>query len=897
MLRPGTGYINTTLNNAAAVHIPFVFSIDDTAIVEVTDSKFRVELDDVIITRPSVTTAITNGTFATNLTGWTDEDESGATSEWVASGYLGLRGTGFAAAVRTQVVTVNQLGTEHGITILVTRGPVTIRIGSSAGDDDYLRETAFQEGQYSISITPTTNLYIRISSRELRQSLLNTIIIEAAGEMQIPAPWTADDLPLLRWDTSGDVIFVCDGDNQQRRIERYGTRSWGIALYQPEDGPFRTVNTGTTTLTPSALTGDITLTSSTPLFKPTHEGALFRITSIGQTVTSTITGANQFTDDIRVIGVGTQRSFTLTITGTFSGTVTLQRSVSEPGSWVDVSTYTAATSTSYSDGLDNQIIYYRIGIDSGDYTSGSAVVTLAYASGGLTGVCRVSNYGSSTSVSAVVLKAFGSTSGSTDWSEGAWSEYRGFPSAVTFFDGRLWWAGRDKIYGSVSDAFSSFDDEVEGDSGPISRSIGSGPVDRINWLLPLLRLMVGAELAEHSARSSSLDEPLTPTNFNLKTPSTRGSSPVAALKIDGSGIFVRLNRLFELAYNETYSVTSDYGGTDLTMVAPEVGGEEFTRIAVQRYPDTRIHCIRDDGKVAVLIFDRAEDLKCWIEVETDGIVEDVFVMPAEQGDVEDKVYYLVNRTINGTTKRYRERWTFEAESAGGTTIYDGDSATVLTAEYPDGTVVTVRDSTGTKIGNNLTVTDNTITLASAVTYATITPSIYKLSDSHVTYSGVATTTFTAAHLPNETVVIWGDGKDLGEFTLNASGVVTIPSVQTYCGGLAYTARYKSTKLAYAAEAGTALTQRKRVTYLGVILSDTHIGGLLYGQDFDNMDELPLMEDGQEMSTNHIYASYDKDAFEFPGDYNTDSRLCLQSASPKPCTLLAAVIGMETFEKI
>ncbi len=369
------------------------------------------------------------------------------------------------------------------------------------------------------------------------------------------------------------------------------------------------------------------------------------------------------------------------------------------------------------------------------------------------------------------------------------------------------------------------------------------------------------------------------------------------MRIDNSGIFVRLNRLFELAYAETYSLTSDYGGTDLTILAPEIGNNNFTRIDVQRYPDTRIHCVRDDGKVAVMIFDRSEDVKCWITVETDGEIEDVIVLPALEGDMEDRVYYTVKRMVNGSPVRFLERWAFENECSYGTTVYDSTSATVLDADYPDGTVVTLRDVNGTKIGLNLTVSDKQVTLASAVSYATITPSLYKLSDSHVVYSGVATTTFTAAHLPYAEVVIWGDGIDLGTFTLSASGTVTIPSVETYCGGLYYRSRYKSTKLAYAAQGGTALTQVKRVNNLGVILASTHIGGLQYGMDFDNMDDLPLVEDGQTMSTDFIYPSYDKKSFEFPGDFDTDSRLCLQSASPRPCTVLAAVVGLETNERL
>jgi hypothetical protein len=900
MLRPGYEYIDSTKSDAAAIHIPFIFSIDNTAILELTDSVLRIRIDEDVLTRPSVTTTISNGTFDSNLNNWTDADESGATSQWVTGGYMGLTGTTFNAAIRTQQVTVSggNINTEHGIRVVIARGPVTLKIGSAAGTDDYVTETSLKTGTYSFAVTPTGDMHISLSSLTQAQSLVDSVTIESAGAVEITTPWNAAALPYIRWDQSGDVVFCCDGTVQQRRIERRATRSWGIAVYQPNDGPFLSANTGTTTITPSAISGDITLTASKALFRSSHVGALFSITSTGQNVSAAITAENQWSDPIRVTGVGNARQFALAITGTWTATVRIQQSVGAVGSWANYVSYSGNTTDNQNDGLDNQIVFYRIGVATGEFTSGTANVSLTYASGSITGFARITAFSTSLSVSAAVVKNLGGTTATSSWAEGAWSTYRGFPSANTLYEGRLWWAGKDKIYGSVSDAFDSFDSTTEGDSGPISRSIGSGPVDRINWLLPLLRLMVGSEMAERSARSSSLDEVLTPTNFNLKTPSTRGCSPVPPIKIDSSGLFVRLNRLFELSYSETYSSTSDYGGEDLTVLCPEIGNLRFTRIAVQRYPDTRVHAIRDDGKVAVLVYDRVEDVKCWILVETDGEVEDVFVLPAEQGEVEDKVYYLVKRVINGSTKRFLERWATEAECSGGTTIYDSVSATVLTAEYPDGTVVTARDSSGTKIGN-YTVSDNTITLGAPVTFATITPAIYKHGDSHITYSGIATTTVTAAHLEGESVVVWADGKDMGTYTI-ASGTATLPvSVQTYMVGLGAEAKYKSTKLAYAAQGGTALTQRKLVNYLGVILSNTHIGGLKYGQTLNDadMDDLPLIEGGQEMDTDHIYASYDKDQFEFPGDYDTDSRLCLKSAFPKPCTVLAAVVGMQTNETL
>ncbi|HET7409260.1 MAG TPA: hypothetical protein VFJ13_03605, partial [Paracoccaceae bacterium] len=240
MLRPGLGYLGSARGDAAAKIVPFVFAADDVALVEVTDSILRVWVDDAPVRRAAVSSAVANGTFGSAITSWTDADESGAASAWATGGYLSLTGTGFNAAIVRQQVTVATAdrNTEHALRIVVERGPVTLRVGSTAGDDDYIRQTGLGAGTHSLAFTPAGDFHIQFSNRAARAALVDSVSVEGAGRLELPVPWTADDLGLLRWAQSADVIFVaCDG-HQQRRIERRGVRSWSIVLYQPLDGPF-----------------------------------------------------------------------------------------------------------------------------------------------------------------------------------------------------------------------------------------------------------------------------------------------------------------------------------------------------------------------------------------------------------------------------------------------------------------------------------------------------------------------------------------------------------------------------------------------------------------------------------------------------------------------------------
>lgn len=840
MLRPGLEYIGSSYANRSAVFIPFVFSTTDTALIELTDNLLRIWRNDELISRESVSTSITNGTFDSNITGWTDDDEAGATSAWVTGGYMGLTGNGFSSAIRYQSVSVAgaDQGVEHALRISITRGPVRLRVGTSSTGDDYISETLLGQGTHSLAFTPTGTFYVQLLNDTKYVALINSVAIESSGTMTISTTWNSADLELIRWDQSADIVYVACEGYQQYKIERRSATSWSVVRYQPDNGPFFTYNQTGIRLTPNGISGDITVTASTRFFRSSHVGAIFRIDSVGQLVTLAVSGDDQFTGDIRVTGIGASRDFTITLTGTWAGTVTLQRSIGETGAWVDVTTYTANTTATYNDALDNQIIYYRIGIKTGEYTSGTVTCQLEFEGGSTTGIFRVTGFSSATSVSAAVLVDLGGTDSTTSWAEGMWSGYQGYPSAVALYEGRLFWAGRDKVWGSVSDEFEDFDDETLGDSGPISRSIGSGAVDVINWLAPVQRLLLGNDGREMSVKSSSFDEPLSPTYFNIKPISSQGSAKVGCAIVDTSVLFVQRSgsRLYQLGYDIQ---DNDYSPSDLTALVPEIGQPGIVQVAIQRQPDTRIHCVRSDGKVAILVSEKVENVRCWILFETAGYVERVSVLP---GADEDAVYYHVRRTVNGSTVRYLERWALESECEGGT--------------------------------------------------------LNKQADSFYEYSGAASTTISGlGHLEGKSVVIWAAGKDLGTKTVTGGQITGLSeSVTSAIIGIGYDAQFKSTKLAYGAQLGTALNQRKRINQLGVVLKNTHYQGLRYGPDFDNMDELPLTQEWGSIAADTIHETFDEDTFEFSGDWSTDARLCLEASAPRPCTVLACVIGMSTHEK-
>lgn len=846
MLRPGTWFLGTTHANARARYFPFVFSAGDQRLIELTSNVMRIWNNHALVTRPGVTTTITNGLFNTDLSGWTDADESGAVSQWGTGGFMFLQGTGVNKAIRRQTITVSgsNIGKLHSVRLVIATGQVLFRVGFSVGGDELFEERLLTEGEHSLAFTPSGNASITLASRTAYITAITQISIESAGPVAVITPWATVDLNSIRMDQSGDVVYVaCANDPaylQPYKIERRQDDSWSVVKYLPEDGPFRVQNVLPISISSSTIIGNTTLTASDDIFTSGNLGSLYRIESSGQQVFSNLAGSDQFTEAIRISGFGAEeRGFDIIISGVWAGTVTLQRSFGTPGAWIDAETYTSnQTITDYDDNLDDQIVWYRLGFKSGEYSSGTSSVSLTYERGSITGIVRITFVSSSRVASAQILRPLGHTIASNMWSEGSWSSRRGYPTAVALFEGRLWWAGSDRNWGSVSDAFESFDDNEDlGDSGAINRSIGSGPVDNIAWMLPLQRLILGGHGGEHSVRSSSFDEPLTPGNYSIKEASTQGSANIQAIKIDSTAMFVQRSnkKLYEIVFD---SELYDYTSTDVSILTPEILFAGVVAIDVQRQPDTRIICVLDDGTLAILVYDKAEEVRCWVTCSSQMEFIDVCVLPAGSEREEDNVFFEV--------------------------IWQGSHHLCLLE------VENKCEGEATHNCFDLFATDE---------------------------SGATMTTMGGlSHLANDTVGVWADGQYLGTRVVNGSGVISLGGTYAMVtAGLLYDGTYKSTKLAYAAQVGSALTQPKRVAQLGAILSKTHYQAFQYGPDFDNLDPLPLVHNEKTVAAHTIHAHHDQDMFEFDGEWDTDSRVCIKMVGPLPCTVLALVVAVDTEE--
>jgi hypothetical protein len=936
-LRPGLKYLFPTRSSAACVPIPFVFGADDTAILELTDSHLRVIVDDALVTRPSVSTSVTNGDFSSG-TGWTLTTTADCTANInsTVAGQLYLQANargGSASALRSVSVAGGDQNVLHALRIEVTFGPVTFMCGSTSGGSEYIGPVVLETGTHSLAFTPTGGtFYVKFETTLQRYCQVDSITVESSGTFDIGTPWAAADLSKIRYDQSGDVVFIACEDYQQRKIERRDNNSWSVVFYRTDDGPFSFADTNRVSLTSNVFEGSGTLTASAPIFKSTDVGRLVRIFTAGQTNQATLGAVDAVTEAIRIAGVGVgDRGFNwVLIDGTtaFVGTVALERSVEgEDTGFKEVATKTGADISGVAASFavddttqyDNVVAWYRIRIKA--YTSGTVTASFTgttvgsgpFGTGGASvssssisgraGIARIVGFTSETSVGIEVVKPLSSLDASSNWQFGDWGGEDGWPTAVAFHESRLWWFRGDRRWASESDDYYAFDYEGVGDAATISRTFGQGAIQRINWGLSLGRLVIGREMSIDPVRSNSQEDVLTPANNTTKSCSTKGAAALPALKVGTRGVYVERSgrRVYGLIPD---AQAGDYRAVDLTRLNLDIGIPGFVSLATQEQPDTLLHLVRSNGQVATLLYEPDDEVECWHRLMTLGVIENVVVLP---GSIEDDVYFVVKRTINSSTVRYWEKQARRSECVGATLSRNLDSfieisqasgTQVTGLSHLEGATVCVW-ANGKDLGT-YTVASGQIEVSEGV--ATAIVGLGGVTASYDSSSASATLSVGTAYngYPAE---VFANGPQGGRLTYVgtvavASGLVTLPNGRTakkITAYLGFYAPFRSAKLAYGAQMGTALNQNKKVEKVGVILFDTHYQGLQYGSEIDNLQPLPLVAGGQDISSDTVFGEHEEPMVGLSGSWTPDTRLHLLAQGPRPANVAGVVVSVQTNE--
>lgn len=277
--RPGTRFIREVANSAnTTILIPFIVGAEQSYILEFGNQYIRFYRNGGILLS---TAAVTNGTFNTDLTGWTSLNTGTGTSVQSA-GVMRLNGGATGVGARTQ--SVAYVGTsQYTLTFTSITNTCEYRIGTTSGGSEIASGTS-SIGTNNINFTPTTAGTIFITFRNANNNnadidnvSLNTPIY------QLNSPYTSSQLENLQWATSKDTMYLAHGSVSLRKLRRFGASQFDLVEVDLVDGPYfpKThpqyggVGTGFT-VTPSANTGTITLTASGNIFASTDVGRAIR---------------------------------------------------------------------------------------------------------------------------------------------------------------------------------------------------------------------------------------------------------------------------------------------------------------------------------------------------------------------------------------------------------------------------------------------------------------------------------------------------------------------------------------------------------------------------------------------------------------------------------------------
>lgn len=176
-------------------------------------------------------------------------------------------------------------------------------------------------------------------------------------------------------------------------------------------------------------------------------------------------------------------------------------------------------------------------------------------------------------------------------------------------------------------------------------------VNQIRHILDLNKLVImttGGEFTVEGGASGAI----TATDINIRQYSYHGSSKRPPIVIDANALFVQARGSIVRDFGFDYSVDG-YKGNDLTVFSNHLfDGFEIVDWAYQKTPNSIVWAVRDDGTLLSLTYIREHQIWGWTTHDTDGFVERVQVIPE---GIEDTVYIVVKREINGRTARYVER--------------------------------------------------------------------------------------------------------------------------------------------------------------------------------------------------------------------------------------------------
>jgi len=277
--------------------------------------------------------------------------------------------------------------------------------------------------------------------------------------------------------------------------------------------------------------------------------------------------------------------------------------------------------------------------------------------------------------------------------ENVWSASKGWPRSCTFHEGRLFFGGSKSrpatVWGSVVADFFNFNPGQQLPDEAVEATLDTDEVNAINSIVSNRDLLVFTSGGEFFVPQGSLD-PIEPTNIIFKVTTRTGSKPVKPISTENATYFIQRqgNQLIEYIFQDT---DVNYRSQNFSLLSSHLLDDPIEISHVNPTSTSRPHTIvlvNTDGTMAVYPFIRYQQVVSPSLWTTDGSFKSVC------SDF-DEIYTVVNRTINGSSVYYLEKFDYDYTTDAGIQFYGATlpgSTTISGLTWLEGeTVDVVRD--------------------------------------------------------------------------------------------------------------------------------------------------------------------------------------------------------------
>lgn len=947
--RPGTRYVAAVKTAANDTHlIPFVFNESNAYVVEHGDQYMRFFRLQAAISVANTDAVVANGTFASNITSWTDRSTGNASIVYSAthggSLFFGETADGLGWAEQAITIGAGFVGVEHTLYFQILGDPggtLDFQVGTSSVTGDTLAATTLGIGYHAISFTPTgTTFYIQWKAQNspLRQTFLDNVSFGDNAVLGLTSPYTTAQLDALHTFQVADTVYFLHTSHIPRKLERRGHTSWSIVEAFFEDGPYLEENP------------DTDLDAKQILINPFFEDGLTGWTDTSGVASSTF--YHDATEEIAVLSPGPSTSviartsatidtalrhvFHYQVTkgsdldvdiGSSAGGGTISNSNNNVAGWHSLSVSATSTSTGTlhiqfevptpaatgledlkSTGIGAVLLYdetAKLMVPSGKTASititalnnGAASAFGPFASADVGRLLRlawpgkepgygvITAFASATSVTMRVLRDLPSTTPTEGWRFGAWGGDQGYPTTMGLQDSRLVLANTTKSPRTLW--FSQTNDlqNMRPDSFS-SQATSVEDDDAINVTLS----------------SKQIDPVLWISSQKSLIIGTAGSQWV----ITSSGDVI----------------------TPSTISAKQHSFIPSAAIEPAVVNNITLFADRTKKEIYDVVFSDVE--QSFVPTDLTILADHMFKSPVQEIGYQRRPYSTAwcrradGRLAALSYNRQHQILGWSQHIIGGA-FSTGDATVESIAVIPGSS-----DSSQTNPSDERdelwmvvkrTINGATVRYIEFMEYfyegelrhdypdednwraAVITSqknAIYM--DSAITYNSTSTTTITGlSHLEGATVKVLADGAVYADGTV-ASGQITIsPAASKVHVGLEYKHRYESLKLAPAGDTGGLVNKVKIISGIGLVVLDTgdfSITTVDYDEDGRRQHDLfdvEFFRDSMNPSNATPVFSGEKNSG-VVGAYSNDTRIYIEGVKPLPFSILGIAPNMEVERK-